>query len=363
MSVIQLLPRFFTEREQTFYSDEDFEVSLFRYPSGVEAVRVRNSLGYIVVLPYLGQMIWEAVFHGQSIGLQSKYTQPKRVREFFETDGCYLMHCGPRRICEFDNKYGLVLGELPMAEYDTACILLGEDECGRFAAVSGCYEYNRHRGDQYTAEPVARVYAGSSVLKVTMKVTNTSGYPMDYMFLFHTNSRARDGGRFVQPLRWNGTDMSMFVPLSEEGLSPEAREVFRAFQADPASLRRLGCGAEYRPECCIHLNNPVADADGMYRFLQVDPDGFADYPGVPADGPLRLFARWLTRGKDHSAVSLCQPSSCGIDGYEAEEAGGHVPAIPSGGSLTATVYMGLLNPEEAARMEQEINALIPAEPD
>ncbi len=363
MSVIQLFPRFFTELEQTIYSDDSFRISLFRYPGGVEAVRVCNSLGHIIVLPYMGQMIWEAVFRGQSIGLQSKYDQPRRVKSFFETDGCYLMHCGPRRICEFDDPFGLVLGELPTAEYDTACIILDEDERGRYAAVSGTFTYNRHRGDQYRAEPAARVYADSSVLKVTMKITNTSGYPMDYMFLFHTNSRARDGGRFVQPLAWDSRHMSMFAPTSEEGLTEQARQVFLDFQKDPGSLRQLGYGTEYLPEFCIHLNHPAADADGMYHFLQVDPDGCADYTGVPADGPLNIFARWLTRGKDHSAVSLCQPSSCGIDGYEAEKAAGHVPSIAPGASLTATVFMGLLTPEEASSMEQKINALIQPDKD
>ncbi|MCR4607953.1 MAG: hypothetical protein K5771_09530 [Oscillospiraceae bacterium] len=358
MSLIKLLPVFFTDRERIFYSSDDFTVSLFRYESGVEAVKISNSLGYIVVLPYMGQMIWEACFCGQSIGMKSKYTQPKRVKEFFETDGCYLMHCGPRRICEFDDKYGLVLGELPIAEYDEACLIIDEDERGKFAAVSGSYVYNKHRGDQYVAEPIARVYSDSSVIKVTMKITNTSGYPMDYMFLFHTNNRARDGGRFVQPLHWDRKDMSMFVPLTEDGLVPDSKVVFREFQKDPAALRQLGCGTEYLPEFCIHLNNPVADEEGMYHFMQVDPDGSADYTGVPADGPLNIFARWLTRGADHSAVSLCQPSSCGIDGHDKEKAAGHVPSIQPGDSLTATVYMGLLKPDEAAVMEKKILSLI-----
>lgn len=359
MSVIQLFPFFFTDREQEIYSDDQFVITLFRYPSGVEAIKVKNSLGSIVVLPYLGQMIWEANFYGQSIGLRSKYTQPKKqVKDFFETDGCYLMHCGPRRICEFDNKYGLVLGELPLAEYDRAYIILDEDEKGRFAAVSGKYEYNRHRGDQYIAEPITRVYADSSVLKVTMKITNTSGYPLDYMYLFHTNSPARDGGRFVQPLRWNKDDMSMFVPLTEDDLCPDAKEIFREFQKDPIALQQLSYGTDYLPEFCLHLNNPIADEDGMYHFMQVDPSGYADYTGVPANGPLNVFARWITRGKDHSAASLCQPSSCGIEGYEAEKAAGHVPSIAPGSSLTATVYMGLLEPNAASAMEKKINDLL-----
>ncbi len=35
-------------------------VTAFAYPSGVEALRLENRRGQLVVLPYLGQMIWAA---------------------------------------------------------------------------------------------------------------------------------------------------------------------------------------------------------------------------------------------------------------------------------------------------------------
>jgi len=355
MKKICLHPYFFTDRERLFYQDSNFSAYLFRYDSSIEAVKLCNSLGYIVVLPYDGQMIWDACFYGQSIKMRTKYTQPKRVAEFFDTDGCYLMHCGPRRICDMDHKFGLVHGELPMARYDSACLYLGEDESGTFIAVSGEYSYNRHRGDQYIAQPIARLYAGSSVLNVTMKITNTSGNPMDYMYLFHTNSPARTNGRFVQPLGWTHADMDVFVPTAEEGLCPDTLAAYRAFLDSPESSRSLNGDALYDPEFCIHLNNPKADAEGFIRFMQVDESGYADYTAVPADGPLNFFARWITRTKDHSACSLCQPSSCGTLGYEGEKAAGRIIVVNPGESIEAQVYMGLLDPESAKKMEARIN--------
>lgn len=356
MKKICLYPHFFSERERPIYESENFSAYLFRYDSGVEAVKLCNSLGHIVVLPYDGQMIWDAVFYGQSIKMRTNYTQPKRVAEFFDIDGCYLMHCGPRRICDMNHKFGLVHGELPLARYDSAWLSLGEDECGSFIAISGEYIYNRHRSDQYIARPMAKLYAGSSVLEVSMEITNTSGYPMDYMYLFHTNSPARTNGRFVQPLGWTHKDMDVFVPTSEEGLCPDTLEAYRAFLQDPESSRMLTSDKLYEPEFCIHLNNPKSDDEGFIRFMQVDESGYADYTAVPADGPLRFFARWITRTKDHSACSLCQPSSCGTLGYEGEKAAGRVISLRSGESITAQIYMGLLDPKSAKEMEAQINS-------
>ena len=44
-------------------------VSLLRYDTGVEAVRLANRRGYVIVLPYFGQTLWDASFDGVRLGM------------------------------------------------------------------------------------------------------------------------------------------------------------------------------------------------------------------------------------------------------------------------------------------------------
>ena len=59
---IQLREAMFSEKEHLFLEDGSLKAYLFRYDSGVCAVKLENEKGYIIVLPYQGQMVWDAVF-------------------------------------------------------------------------------------------------------------------------------------------------------------------------------------------------------------------------------------------------------------------------------------------------------------
>ncbi|MBT5989749.1 MAG: DUF4432 domain-containing protein, partial [Bacteroidetes bacterium] len=54
---INLNPAFFSEKEKQFLKTDKFEVSLFNYDSGVEAVRIHTDLWEMIWLPFMGQQI------------------------------------------------------------------------------------------------------------------------------------------------------------------------------------------------------------------------------------------------------------------------------------------------------------------
>ena len=48
----------------------------FRYSSGIAAVRIRNQVGEIVCLPFQGQQIHDATFHGRRLTKRSMSGDP-----------------------------------------------------------------------------------------------------------------------------------------------------------------------------------------------------------------------------------------------------------------------------------------------
>ena len=48
---------YFKENITTILENDDFKVTLFRYPSGIESVKIANAKGYGIT-PCMGQIIW-----------------------------------------------------------------------------------------------------------------------------------------------------------------------------------------------------------------------------------------------------------------------------------------------------------------
>ncbi len=82
----------FKEKERAFVELDGLEVSLFRYDKGVEAVRVGNRRGYVIVPHYFGQMLWDASFDGVRLGMGHKYPAPRPARVIVDTYGCLTFH-------------------------------------------------------------------------------------------------------------------------------------------------------------------------------------------------------------------------------------------------------------------------------
>ena len=58
MNKLFLYEDFFTKDEKEVVSFGKLSASIFTYSTGVKAVRLKNDRGAIVMLPYMGQMIW-----------------------------------------------------------------------------------------------------------------------------------------------------------------------------------------------------------------------------------------------------------------------------------------------------------------
>ena len=84
----------FGPAEFTLYEDDNFKAVTFTYPSGVEAVRMENSRGQLTVLPYMGLIIWDAVFDSISLKMKDMFSQPLPGTGIADTYGCFQFTSG-----------------------------------------------------------------------------------------------------------------------------------------------------------------------------------------------------------------------------------------------------------------------------
>ena len=64
MNKIKLYQDFFIEKERELFSDGSLKATLFKYSTGIEAVKLSNEKGYVTLLPFVGQQIWDMEFLG-----------------------------------------------------------------------------------------------------------------------------------------------------------------------------------------------------------------------------------------------------------------------------------------------------------
>ena len=358
---IKLREEWFNSTKIKILEDGEFSASLFRYSTGVCAVELKNSVGGIIVLPFRGQMIWDAWFHGESIRAKTLFGEPRDTDNFQESYGCYLMHCGPRRIGADSQKNFPLHGELPMARYDLAWLVRGEDSYGDYLSISGSYEFHNEfniRSGHYRAVPECRLYSGSGILSVRMDVTNLSNYSMEYMYLFHVNNQARANARFVQSCICSNKNMKLLRPEPHDCMPSESitlREELICHMEENACVMK---DAIYAPEFVIKFSNLLLDDMGYYHFMQIAPEGGADYTGIKENPVIRYFERWWTRTKDRSILSLSSPSTCRTNGYEIQKAEGNIIMVLPGETITGEIRVGHLDCEEAEKMENKIKRLL-----
>ncbi|MBC8253063.1 MAG: DUF4432 family protein [Ardenticatenia bacterium] len=358
-TTISLRRDFFTDKERTLVDFDGLKAVLFSYDSGVHGVRLTNEHGYIVVLPFKGQQIWNAFFHGRYLNMKTMYQEPKNTDHFLNTYGCFVMHCGPLRMgCPGPEDDHTLHGELPYADYDEAAIVVGNDEQGKYIGVTGTYDYNRAFADKYQARPVVRLHQGSALIDVSMTIENRSNYPMELMYMCHVNFRPVNQGRIVQSVAWTKDSMELRTAIPEHvKVSEEFVDFLRQLEKNPRLTEVIRPGDEYNPEIAFFIHRPMVDEDGWSHYMQVHPDQSADYIRYKPE-ELDHNTRWISRTDDQAGLGLALPATCEPEGYTAEKKKGTIKESPARSSVAFSVVAGYLEKGPAKEMEVFIGELL-----
>ncbi len=353
---ISLKKSYFGSGEDLLIRNKGMSVMLIKYDTGICGIKLSNQYGYIIVLPYNGQMIWDAVFYGRSLKMETPFNHPKDVNSFLDTYGCYLMHCGALAMgCPGPDDDHPQHGELPYAKYDSASLIAGEDEKGEYVGVTGIYEYNRAFADHYTFSPVVKLYSDTTIIDVTIKIENQSYNQMEMMYMCHINNKPVSGGRILQTVPWTKEHMELRYSLPK---TARANEGFKDFlgkiQRDIRVTEYMNEEDVYDPEIVFFIHDPKKDKQGWAHYMYLHPDGSADYTSYKP-GELDHCARWIVRTKNIQALGLALPATADAEGYKAEKRKGNIKIIPAKGIFETAFQVGYLDSAKAAAMKKRIS--------
>jgi hypothetical protein len=357
-TVIHLADAFFGPAERTFIEQNALAASLFRFESGVAAVRLQNDQGELVMLPFQGQQIWSAIFDGRDLTMKSMFDQPRPTQNYLETYGGFLLHCGATAMgVPAAGDTHALHGELPNAPYQKAWIVFGSDERGDYIGLGGEYRHTVAFNHNYVAHPLVKLYAGEQRCIIALTVTNLKHTPMEFMYLAHVNFRPVDNGRLVYsaPATPDHVRVRKSIP-SHVRPGPGYREFMQALEQHPERHHLLAPDLAFDPEIVFTIDY-VADIAGWAHSMQVHPDGRADYIcHKPAQ--LDKGVRWICRTVDQDALGIVLPATAEPEGYTAEKAKGNIKTIPAGGSYTCEMEAGVLGADEAAIMAGHIDQIL-----
>jgi hypothetical protein len=348
----------FEASERVLIDHGTLAASAFRFPTGVEALRLRNDVGELVLLPFQGQQVWSAAFRGRSITMKSMFDAPRPTRNYLETYGGFNLHCGftSMGVPAAGDTHPLH-GELPNAPYAGAWVEAGADARGDYLALGGEYQHTVAFSTNYRAEPLVKLYANSSLFTIAMTITNLKRTPMEYMYMAHVNFRPVDNGRLVSSARSVPSDMRVRRSIpSHVKPAPGFAEFLDELAQDPAKAGVLKPGLGFDPEVVFFIDYR-AGADGWAHTMQVHPDGSADYIRH-RPSQLDKGVRWICRTPDQDALGMVLPATAEPEGLSAEKAKGNVKTLGPGAVFHCELECGVLTEAETRKMEQTITAIV-----
>lgn len=333
---INLSKDLFTEAESLVVESEEFTATAFTYPSGVASLRITNSRGYIEVLPFMGQIMWDAHFDGHSLRMENMFSQPKACTEITDTYGCFAFHSGLLAAgCPSPEDTHPLHGEFPTAEMDEAWLEFD----GESLTVVSSYEYVKGFGHHYIAQPAVTLRPGSALFDITLTVTNLSKYaPMPLQYMCHMNYAFVENGTMSSTLPDDAFQLRRTIPAHVTPTEEWTRinEEILAGKIDANSLERAG---EFDPEI-VYFADDLTQYGERASFELVSPDGTVfETSFKTAEFP--VATRWILVNPDQKVAAFVLPGTSRPEGYLAAKAAGTLMELAPETTTTFSVTTGI----------------------
>jgi galactose mutarotase-like enzyme len=353
MSVrIDLATVHFGEKERLLAEAAGFRISAFRYDSGIEALRIKNNRGEMIVLPFKGHQIWRLVMDGRDLTMKSMFEEPVANVPYLETYGAFFIHCGatamgPPTLTE---QHGLH-GELPNAPYQKGAIVI--DEAAKSCAVIGTYEYTVAFSTHYLATSTHTMRADDTLIDVSLDVANLKKTPMELMYLAHANFRPVDNGELHYTADYDAKSIRVRTSIPPHiKAKPGYPEFLQELSRNPRLHHVLKPELAFDPEVAFMMDMK-ADKDGFAHALLQRPDGTSDYIRYQPK-QCSQCVRWICRTPDQDAIGMAFPSTSGVEGVAAEKKKGLFAVVEGGAHWRVDMTMGTLSVDETNKVIKQI---------
>ena len=328
---------FFTQQRTLIFQNEAFKVYAFKYASGIEALRIENQLGFITVLPYYGQMIWDAEFKNQSLKMENMFSEPKIGQTIIETYGCFCFHSGLlSNGCPSPEDHHPLHGELPCATMDRAWLTLSDDRI----CVGGSYEHVRGFGHHYRAEPEVVLHSNRSLLDIGMTVTNMASVEMPLQYMCHINYAYIDNAKLTQNFPSEVLQLRETVPNHVKP-TPKWLEYTKKLKLEGAGLDQLSTPNMYDPEIVFfmdRLDRHTHEAE----FRMETPQGHYFITRFETE-QLNYATRWILYNGDQKVAAFALPATCRPEGFNAAKENGTLLYLAAKESRSFSVTTGLVD--------------------
>jgi len=348
---INLKKAFFDDREFVLVETEKMKAVAFRFSTGVEALRIENTKGYIVVLPFKGQQIWRACFLGRELVMGTSFKEPVPTKEYLKTYGGFLLHCGATAMgSPGKGDSHPQHGELPNADYDSAYLECGED----YMEIGGCVEYNVSFVKHYAFSPVCRLGADATLIKVDAVLENLRHRPLEYMYLCHINFNTLKNSELIYSADYKNITVHK---SAWDDIPPEQAEKLLSFmdrlEEKPELHHKTGAtGETYDPEILFTIHGYKGDERGFAHTMQYSSEGA--YYAAHAVDTMPCAIRWIARSEDEDSTAMVLPATAEPFGYTYAKEHGQIKVLAPLDSVKFSVEVGWLDKKDAEKMKEKI---------
>ncbi|WP_434145033.1 aldose 1-epimerase family protein [Photobacterium leiognathi] len=333
MFTLPLYKEQFSKTKTRIAQSEHFDIHTFIYNSGVHAVEIQNSKGRLVILPFMGQMIWDAEFLGTDLCMKNMFSEPKPAKTIVETYGCFAFHAGMLRMgCPTPQDDHVLHGEMPCAAMDSAWLEISEE----MVVVKGSYEYVMGFGDHYLATPSVTLAKDASVFDIQMVVKNLATIAMPVQYMCHINAAYIENAQMSQNIPDNAFILRETIPAH---VQPNAQWL------------------AYNEQLKVSPPIAVLDKPDMHDpeivYLMDDIDQYTDRAAFKMAFEDKCFitefdtkdfnhaTRWILCNGDQQVNAYALPATCRPEGFLAAKEKGTLQYLAPNETRTFTVRTGI----------------------
>lgn len=321
-------------------SNGEFKAEAFRYDSGIESVKLYNSKGYVEILPFMGQIIWDLHFAGRSLKLHNIFDMPRKAQCITDTYGCFAFHSGLlANGCPAPEDSHPMHGEFSVADINEAWLELDE-QAGTIALCSR-YHYCKGFEFHYDARPKVVLAAGKSRIEIVMQVQNLTACPMPLQYMCHINYAYLPNAQISSNIPNEAFKLRESIPShvhpTEKWLA--YNEKLKAEQAQGRILSKLDAPEMYDPEIVFMADNVAKYAEQAEFTLSAPDDLKIQTCYSTKDFP--CATRWIMYNPDLQVAAFVLPATCRPEGFNAAKKAGTLIYLQTGESRTFRVSTGL----------------------